>query len=59
MTFFSLVDQAPVVLAYLDPGSGSLLLQMLIASLLSGMFFMKSYLGVVRASVGRLFKTHA
>jgi hypothetical protein len=59
MGVLEMMDQAPVVLSYLDPGSGSLLLQMLIAGLLSGMFFMKSSLGVVRASVGRLFKNHA
>jgi len=59
MSFLSIADQAPVVLAYLDPGTGSLLLQMLIAGLLSGMFFMKTSLVMVRASVTRLFKTHA
>jgi hypothetical protein len=48
-----------MLLAYLDPGSGSLLLQLLIAGLLSGMFFMKSSLIVVRASLGRLFRNHA
>jgi hypothetical protein len=59
MSFISLADHVPSLLAYLDPGSGSLLLQMLIAGLLSGMFFMKSSLGVVRASVSRIFKHHA
>jgi hypothetical protein len=59
MSFLSIADQAPVVLAYLDPGTGSLLLQMLFAGLLSGMFFMKTSLGAFRASMGRLFKTHA
>jgi hypothetical protein len=59
MSFLPMAGQAPVILAYLDPGSGSLLLQMLIAGLLSGMFFMKSSLGMVRASVSRLFKNQA
>ena len=59
MSFLSIADQAPVVLAYLDPGTGSLLLQLLIAGLLSGMFFMKSYCGRVQDSMGRLFKNHA
>ncbi len=59
MSYLTIADQTPFLLAYLDPGSGSLLLQVLIAGLLSGMFFMKSYLGMVRASVTRLFKNHA
>ena len=59
MSFLTLADQTAVVLAYLDPGSGSLLLQMLIAGLLSGMFFMKSSMGMVRSSMIRLFKHHA
>lgn len=49
----------PLLLAYLDPGSGSLLLQVLIAGLLSSLFFLKSSYQTVRASVGRLFKNHA
>jgi hypothetical protein len=59
MLFPSIAGHVPTLLGYLDPGSGSLLLQLMIAGLLSGMFFMKSYLGMVRASVSRLFKKHA
>jgi len=59
MLFPSIADHVPTLLAYLDPGSGSLLLQVMIAGLLSGMFFMKSSLVMLRASVGRLFKKHA
>lgn len=59
MAFFSIADQTSVVLAYLDPGSGSLLLQLLIAGLFSGVFFVKTWLGTVRTSMGRLFKNHA
>jgi hypothetical protein len=60
MAFSAIADQAPVVLAYLDPGTGSLMLQMLIAGLLSGMFFMKSSMVTLRASMSRLFnKNHA
>ncbi|WP_406701363.1 hypothetical protein V5E97_40200 (plasmid) [Singulisphaera sp. Ch08] len=49
----------PLVLAYLDPGSGSLLLQVLIAGMFSSLFFLKSSLVTVRTSVGRLFKNNA
>ena len=45
MWFLSDCRPAPMLLAYLDPGSGSLLLQVLIAGLLSGLFFLKSSLG--------------
>jgi hypothetical protein len=57
--FLPIAADLPLVLAYLDPGSGSLLLQVLIAGTLSSLFFLKSSLIMVRASVGRLFKDHA
>ena len=59
MLFSSIPGHVPTLLAYLDPGSGSLLLQVMIAGLLSGMFFMKSSLVVIRSSLGRFFKKHA
>jgi len=59
MLFSSLTGHVPTLLAYLDPGSGSLLLQVMIAGLLSGMFFMRSSVVVIRESLGRLFKKHA
>jgi len=59
MQFTSIASHVPMLLGYLDPGSGSLLLQMMIAGLLSSMFFLKSSLVGVRASLGRLFKNHA
>jgi len=50
--------QFVTLLGYLDPGTGSLLLQVLIAGMLSGIFFMKSSLISLRGSFGRLFKNH-
>ena len=41
--------------AYLDPGSGSFLLQLLIAALLGGAFLFRSYLKKFFGFVGRLF----
>jgi hypothetical protein len=38
----------PQVLAYLDPGSGSMMLQILLASTLSSAFFVKSWIRQVR-----------
>lgn len=57
--FLPVANELPLVLAYLDPGSGSLLLQVLIAGMFSSLFFFKSSLVTVRTSVGRLFKRHA
>jgi hypothetical protein len=37
------------LLAYLDPGSGSMALQVLIAGLLSGLYFLRSSLDRVRS----------
>ncbi|AGA31603.1 hypothetical protein Sinac_7571 (plasmid) [Singulisphaera acidiphila DSM 18658] len=57
--FLPVANELPLVLAYLDPGSGSLLLQVLIAGMFSSLFFFKSSLVTVRTSVGRIFKRHA
>lgn len=38
----------PSVWAYLDPGAGSMMLQILLASLLSSAFFVKSWFRYVR-----------
>jgi len=59
MLFLPNADQVPMLLAYLDPGSGSLLLQVLIAGLLSSLFFLKSSFLMVRTSLSRVFKNHA
>jgi hypothetical protein len=64
MPLFSITNQLPmflggqesILLAYLDPGTGSLMLQVLIAGLLSGVFFMKSSFGLVWTSLSRHFK---
>ncbi len=42
--------------AYLDPGSGSMLFQVLIAGLLSAMFCARSFLAQLRASLSRAHK---
>lgn len=51
----SIADQVPTLLAYLDPGSGSMLLQLTIAGLFSAMFFLKSSFGVFRNTIERYF----
>jgi hypothetical protein len=40
--FTDCLDGVAPLMAYLDPGSGSMVLQILIASLLSSLFFVKS-----------------
>ncbi len=42
--------------AYLDPGSGSFILQLLIAALLGAAFLLKTYWGRVKLFFRRLFK---
>jgi hypothetical protein len=37
--------------AYLDPGSGSFLLQLLLAALLGGLFVLRSYWGRIKAFI--------
>lgn len=55
---FSDLSRYQALLAYLDPGSGSLMLQMLIAGLLTGMFFLRSSLQMVRCTFVHMFKRH-
>ena len=50
---------APTLLAYLDPGTGSMVLQLAIAGLLSGMFVLKSAGLQVRAALQRLWPVQA
>lgn len=59
MIFAPVADQVPMLLAYLDPGSGSLLLQILIAGSLSSLFFVKSFFLTARTSLCRVFKNNA
>ncbi len=41
--------------AYLDPGTGSFLIQLLVATLLGAAFFLRSYIGKAFSAVRRLF----
>ena len=59
MATYLIANQVPLVLAYLDPGSGSLLLQIMIAGLLSSLFFVKSSLVTIRTRLSRAFKNNA
>ena len=51
-----LVDPSAVVLAYLDPGTGSVLLQLLLAGVLSGMVFCKTAVSRVRLLAWRALR---
>ena len=42
-------------MAYLDPGSGSFLLQLLIAALLGSLFAMRTYWGKIKSFFSRRF----
>ncbi|MCJ7715008.1 MAG: hypothetical protein MUO54_00615, partial [Anaerolineales bacterium] len=41
--------------AYLDPGSGSLILQVILAVLLGGLFILRSYWKKIKDGVRRIF----
>ena len=43
MSMMSSILSPTQIWAYLDPGSGSMMLQIMLASLLSSVFFMKSW----------------
>jgi hypothetical protein len=45
-----------LLLAYIDPGFGSMQFQILVASLLSAMFFVKSYFLQAKHLIGRIMK---
>jgi hypothetical protein len=53
----SFTDLTPLW-AYLDPGSGSMILQMLIAGLLSGLFFAKSAFQYLKSAMVRKSEDH-
>jgi len=42
------VELSNTLVAYLDPGSGSMLLQIVVAGLFSSIFFLKSSLGYLK-----------
>jgi hypothetical protein len=42
-------------LGYLDPGTGSFLLQLLLATFLGGLFLVKAFWGRIKAFFSRLF----
>lgn len=45
------IQATPCLLAYLDPGMGSIVLQVLVAGLLSSSFFLKSWARQVRETL--------
>jgi hypothetical protein len=50
-TLLTSLGSGPHVWAYLDPGAGSMLLQILLATVLSSAFFMKTWIRQVRDSL--------
>ena len=46
----------PIIFAYIDPGTGSILLQYLIAALIGGSFFLRKFIGKIFKSIFNLFK---
>ena len=48
MSLLWALQGSPLLLGYLDPGSGSMMLQVLLAGLLSSSFFVKSWIRQIR-----------
>jgi hypothetical protein len=55
-TIESLLTEMRAGFAYLDPGSGSYLLQLLIAGVLGALFLLRGYWGRVKNSILRLIR---
>ena len=49
-------SDASAMLAYLDPGLGSMQLQILVAAILSASFYLKSSFAQAKSVVGRFWK---
>ena len=45
-----------MTLIYIDPGSGSYLTQVIIASLLGVVFYFRNFLSMIRTFLGRIFR---
>ncbi|NIA18314.1 MAG: hypothetical protein GWO79_00310 [Actinobacteria bacterium] len=42
--------------AYLDPGSGSFIFQLIVGAVLGGMFYLKTYFKKIKLFFGKFFK---
>jgi hypothetical protein len=51
---FSILNST--ILAYLDPGAGSMQFQVLVATILSAGFFLKTHLVHAKYQIGRFFR---
>ena len=51
LSFLSSLTSNPHVWSYLDPGAGSMMLQILLAGMLSSAFFVKTWIRQLRAGL--------
>ncbi len=51
----SIISPLKTIYAYLDPGSGSLILQLILAAVLGGLLLLKSYWKKIKDGVKGLF----
>ena len=51
LSFLSSLTSIPQVWSYLDPGAGSMMLQILLAGMLSSAFFVKTWIRQLRAGL--------
>ena len=55
MLLIFIVITAENAFAYLDPGTGSFMLQMLIAGILGGLFAIKTYWAKIKIFINKIF----
>ena len=53
--FIFIVSTSENAFAYLDPGTGSYILQMLIAGILGGLFAIKTYWARIKIFINKIF----
>ena len=51
----NIISEVQILLAYIDPGTGSYLIQLLIASILGSLFALKIYWRKIRAFIADKF----
>ena len=51
----NIICEIQILLAYIDPGTGSYLIQLLIASILGSLFALKTYWRKIKAFIGAKF----
>ena len=58
MTTFHVIQRSGTDLLYIDAGTGSIIIQIVLGSLVGGLFLLKVYWGKIRQFFGRHFNSN-